>query len=282
MTEKIDYEWKIIHDGQGKTPNIRINSSSFVYKDHLYLVCGASAGLGKSSEVWRYHLGNNEWENCKCNGESPNVRDGHSCSYIGNGKFIVFGGQGFPYPNSKLGKSAESSKVKTYLVRELYNDLYEFNCDNLTWTPIYPDGLNFPMGRRGHVAMFIDSLDCMRSDYKRGNSANIHGPNHYSSDAHSAYDGQSVYSSSTGVATRMSSVKQGSRITANTTADSFDGNLNNAIPGNSLLVFGGSGIELSKYTEQLYNDLWLFSLGTKQWSRHETRGVEPRPMFDHR
>ena len=70
---------------------------------------------------------------------------------------MIFGGQGFPEPNLKLGKGAIANRIKTYNKREVYNDLFQLDCDTLQWESIYPDGLLSPMGRRGHSSIFISS-----------------------------------------------------------------------------------------------------------------------------
>ena len=55
-------------------------------------VCGSGAGLGKSSEVWRFFLGQEKrWERVKCTGDPPSCRDGHSWTYIGTVLIIVYG-----------------------------------------------------------------------------------------------------------------------------------------------------------------------------------------------
>lgn len=256
------------------------------------MVCGSGAGLGKSSEVWRFFLGaEKRWDRVKCNGDPPSCRDGHSWTYIGGGKFVIFGGQGFPAPNNKLGKGADSSRVQTYFKREVYNDLFLFDCETSTWTPIYPNGLNSPMGRRGHSAIYIN-----RSQPFASTSSPPHIPAHTTSNAHhhssavnnSLLSVSSTHSLAASVSSSVissvggNSVKPSQR--SHTNRDNHGGIDVTLIPPNSLLVFGGSGIELSKYTEQIYNDVWIFCLDTNSWSRHEAArtGVDPKPVFDHR
>ncbi len=53
------------------------------------------------------------------------------------------------------------------------------------------------------------------------------------------------------------------------------------IPENSLVLFGGSGMEVSKYIEAVYNDVWVYNLDSGRWNRTKCRGVEPKPLFDH-
>jgi len=289
--DRIDYEWRITHNGEGKTPNMRCNSACWVYKECIWMVCGSGAGLGKSSEVWRFFLGaEKRWDRVKCSGDPPSCRDGHSWTYVGGGKFVIFGGQGFPAPNNKLGKGADSSRVQTYFKREVYNDLFLFDCETCTWTPIYPNGLNSPMGRRGHSAIYINRSQPFAS------SQTPHTPAHTASNTHhhsSAVNNSLVSVSSTHSipasvsSSAISSVGGNSvKLTqrSHNNRDNHGGIDVTLVPPNSILVFGGSGIELSKYTEQIYNDVWIFCLDTNCWSRHEAArtGVDPKPVFDHR
>jgi len=47
-------------------------------------------------------------------------------------------------------------------------------------------------------------------------------------------------------------------------------------------MFGGSGMEVSKYIEAVYNDVWVYSLDSGRWNKTKCRGVEPKPLFDHK
>lgn len=133
------------------------------------------------------------------------------------------------------------------------------------------------MGRRGHSAIYINrsSQSSSQNPPQTGNSALKYG-------LQSVNGVSSVNSASSGTTNKWSvnsSVPggaNGGRSTRRQTA----GLDMNVIPPNSLLVFGGSGIELSKYTEQIYNDVWVFCLDTNCWSRHEfaKTGVEPKPV----
>lgn len=276
MADKVWYEWRVLHTGDGKTPNVRINTSSWLYKDQLWVVCGSGSGLGKSSEVWKFNVAEKSWNRVTCSGEPPSCRDGHTGTHIGNGKFVIFGGQGFPEPNLKLGKESETMKTKTYNKREVYNDLMIFNCDTAHWSPLYPDGLSVPMGRRAHTAVHIPAA---------ANSAAAGARESFSADG---FDASSVVSGSTYQSSVHAGLSVGSpsapssMLRAGYAGAAAESDKVSAIPSNSLLVFGGVGIELSKYTEQLYNELWAFSFDSNTWIRQESRGVEPRPMYDHK
>lgn len=275
MTEydRTDYEWRVLHNGtEGKTPNVRANGVSWVYDDSIWLVCGASAGLGKASDVWKFTLATKLWEKVIVSGDPPTFRDSCSGAYMGEGKFIIFGGQGFPEHNAKLGKGAgENSRVKTYNKREVYNDLFQLDCATLQWSHIYPNGLTFPMGRRGHSSIFISSpLGYPSSGSSDKNDSNSTVGSDGSSHKQNISRSQSRQSTREGGRSRAANRH-------NTGVQILD-----EIPTNTLVVFGGSGIELSKYTEQIYNDLWLFSMDTMCWTRLVPKGgVEPKPLFDH-
>ncbi len=117
------------------------------------------------------------------------------------------------------------------------------------------------MGRRGHAAVFINSS-------LTGSSAVNFNRDDATADTYSC--SASFMSSTTGTARSLHSRAH------QQLPHSVE------VPVNALLVFGGSGIEQSKYAEQLYNDLWSFSLADNCWAKLETTGAEPRPVFDHR
>ena len=278
--ERTWYEWRVIHNGEGKTPNVRISMGSWMYQDCIWVVCGSGSGLGKSSEVWKFSTTDKSWDSVKCTGEPPRCRDGHSSTYIGDGKFIIFGGQGFPEPNLKLGRESEAMKTKTYLKREVYNDIMLFNCNTLEWSPVYPDGLSIPMGRRAHSAIYMKPTPIYMAKHHSSYDPQADNTATSLSASMSSY---STYQSSQQGDTAQSNFSGAGVGQASTVSDSRRLQAVEAgIQGNSLLVFGGVGIELSKYTEQLYNELWSFSFEANQWSRPQTRGIEPRAVYDHR
>jgi len=205
------------------------------------MLLGSGSGVGRTAEVWKFNAASCKWSNLVCKGENiPTSRDGHTVTYIGNGKVVLFGGQGYPYTNEKSEKITEIQKVKTYFVREVYNNLYEFDCETLTWKALLIEGASLPMGRRGHIAFYVPSHG--------GTIAHRHSRSHSSH-----------------------RVKHGNGPEEE-----------NCLPGHSLIVFGGAGVEPSKYTEILYNDLWAYSFARTRWTRVATKGIEPRPMFDHK
>jgi hypothetical protein len=291
--ESYHYEWRVVHDGVGKVPNVRYDASTFFYNNCIWVACGGGAGLGKSSEVWKFDTIAKEWSRIDIPpNECPSVRDGHSGTYIGNGKYVIFGGQGFSEPNKKLGRESEQMKAQTHCKRDVFNDLWEFDCNTLKWTPLYPDGLSFPMGRRGHSAIYIPKNTLAREEEERmkwRNSQKRHPANHHHHHSNNSTHGHDEQSQSSYDGTSMaSSVANNSRSPSMSSpprhhlrhgqdAHSFE-----PIPEHSLVIFGGAGIELSKYTEQLYNDVWVYSFELNTWRKHETRGLDPRPTTNHR
>jgi hypothetical protein len=232
FAQTIDYAWKDL-PLSGVFPAVRYNTAPFMYNGGLWMIMGAGAGVGRAASVWRFDIEKKEWNEIRTKGDVPAGRDGHSATYIGNGKYVIFGGQGVSRENDKKAeKVTEVMKIKTYDIREVYNSLYEFNCDTCTWRLVVPDGPSVPLGRRGHVATYV---------VNSGRRDNTNMPPR----------------------------------TGRETAISY-------IPRNSLLVFGGAGVESSKYTEIYFNDLWSFSFDDHHWMRLTTNGIEPRPVFDHK
>lgn len=262
--EKIQLDWRKLVN-LGKSPSIRCSNGACVYNDLLWIIGGSGAGIGKTSDVWNYSLVENKWELAVCRGEIPDCRDGHSISYIGNGKFLLFGGQGFTKPNAKLSKG--NAKCKTLLTREVYNDIYQLDCNINSWSKINVDGIVFPTGRRAHTAVYIGSIS----------------PPIPKSGTPYRYGGNNKPSASSTV---LKHKPNRTAATGGTSDDDLNTTENNnesgGITDRSLLIFAGSGVEASKYTEILYNDLWQYSLTTNRWKRLFPRGISPRAMFDHR
>ena len=252
IDEKSKFEWRPMPT-KSSLPAIRINSQAHVYKDNLLLFLGAGAGIGRSQEVWKFNLKTSNWSVIECKGDIPPARDGHSVTYIGKGRFILFGGQGVPYENDKSEKITDTIAVKTYLVRELYNSMYQFDINTETWQRFEEDGTT-PMGRRGHTMNFLPPLS------KKAKLLASQNDNH--SLSNTSQDQGSTHSSS-----RYKKHKINEDL---------------SIPDNSLILYGGSGIESSRYTEYYFNDVWVFNLKLKTWNRQRTKGFKPRALFDHR
>lgn len=251
IDEKSKFEWRQMPT-KSSLPAIRINSQAHVYKDNLLLFLGAGAGVGRSSEVWKFNLIKLNWSLIECKGDIPPARDGHTVTYVGKGRFILFGGQGVPYENDKSEKVTDTIAVKTYLVRELYNSMYQFDVDTETWLRFEEDGTT-PMGRRGHTMNFFPPMS---------KKSKLHASQH---------DNHSLSNTSQDQGSTHSSRYRKQKV-----------NEDISIPDNSLILYGGSGIESSRYTEYYFNDVWVFNMKSKTWIRQRTKGFKPRALFDHR
>eukprot|EP01039_Chlorochromonas_danica_P004321 gene4321-4742_t len=268
------YEWKVIHDGRGRTPNIRANAAAWTFDNALWMACGEGSGLGKSSEVWKFDLTTMLWSRVEVlagDGQAqaqaqPPSRDGHSIAWIGDGRFVLFGGQGFAEKNSKLGKEVDNLRTQTHCKRDVLNDLWVFDCRRLAWQAIYPDGLLFPMGRRGHCCLYLSS----QHDAAAAAAAAAAVTDQMETLSHHTHHSRHSRRSQRNTAMAAPLPLPVTSSPASPLGDSV------------LLVFGGAGIELSKFTEQLYNDLWAYSFETNQWTRPDTHGESPPGLSDHR
>eukprot|EP00596_Hydrurales_sp_CCMP1899_P005037 CAMPEP_0119037638 /NCGR_PEP_ID=MMETSP1177-20130426/6124_1 /TAXON_ID=2985 /ORGANISM="Ochromonas sp, Strain CCMP1899" /LENGTH=760 /DNA_ID=CAMNT_0006999199 /DNA_START=123 /DNA_END=2402 /DNA_ORIENTATION=- len=251
--EKIEYGWKQMPNNNKKVPSVRCNMSGGMYNDHLWLLMGAGAGTGRSSEVWKYSMKNNNWSLVVCTGDSPTPRDGHSATYIGNGKFLLFGGQGVPSKNIRTVRFGE--KTQTLVAREVFNDVYEFDCELQTWTALLPTGGSPPpTSRRLHSANFL----CYQEEVEK------------------------IEPDEKSVAPLGRSSRINKTSFAMTETRKYIPVIQNSAPNNSILIYGGCGIEPSKKSEQVFNDLWAYVCETNTWSTLSTRGAIPRPQSGHK
>ena len=219
---------------------------------------GFGAGVGRTADVWRYSLKDKKWEVVVTSGnnsDKPTKRDGHSATYLGNGKVLLFGGQGEPSPNEKSERALDIVKTKTWSIRDLYNDLFMYDCNEKKWEMLCPQG-GVPLCRRGHSAVFFPP-----GGYDEDQLVIAH-PTH-THHSHSHHHHQSL----------QKPKKKG---------EEEDHHDYEPIPENSVVVFGGSGMEVSKYIEAVYNDIWVFNLDSGRWTKTRCRGTEPKPLFDHR
>jgi hypothetical protein len=256
---KTELAWKELHSAS-RMPAIRANTQSFVFKEHLYLFLGSGAGISRTNEVWRYNLMTNMWSIYPCKGDTPVERDGHTVTYIGNGKFVVYGGQGKPYENEKSEKLIDRVSIKTWYIRELYNSMYILDANEPAigvWTRCSEDGVA-PMPRRGHTMTYYASslLNYYnKSGYTEEDCHNISGTMSRTT--------QHTSKSRKGI---LSKEKQPGTVLAN----------------RSLILYGGAGMEPSKYTELIFNDFWSYPADGGQWTRLQINGAVPHPLFDHR
>ena len=257
-SERVELSWQQLPNVNKKIPSIRCNMSGGVYKDYLWLLMGAGAGVGRSSDVWKYHIKKGEWSLVSYTGEAPMPRDGHSATYIGAGKFLCFGGQGVPTANDKSFRCVEQSlKTRTLFARQLFNDVHEFDCEALTWTVFDPASGPQPMCRRQHSANYIQY--------------------------HYGYIERSITDKKTSKSQPLmnkSSVPGVSQIEKRRNNQSHSSDP--PIPNNSVLIFGGCGIEPIKKSEQVYNDIWAFDCDTRSWIQIHSKGPAPGPLSGHK
>ena len=268
----ITYEWNTLPNN-GSGPSIRYNTGSIVYKDALYLICGAGAGSGRFNEVWSYNFNSSLWYIEPCKGDIPPAREGHSVSYINHGKVLIYGGQGHPYENQKSENITALLKVKTLAVREIYNDMYILDLNTFTWERVCFSGPSNPLGRKGHTATFIPPSShasvvalpipttvLPKVPESRGTSrAPTAGTDGDSK--------QSIYR------------KRGA-----TSEMSHELDAENAVLSleNCIVIFGGSTIDPAKYSETVLNDVWAFSLTIYNWVKVPVKGYIPKPICDHK
>ena len=239
MSERIDFSWKTVTNENKKTPPFRSNMAGGVYEDHLWILMGAGAGSGRSNEVWKFSFKDNEWIPVICTGEIPTGRDGHTASYTGSGKFLLFGGQGIPTANlkaHKTGGEGGTSKIKTMLAREVFNDVHEFNCVTGVWTPLFPHGTP-PISRRLHSANFVNYSD---------DTIGVRLPAAISLGPTKHHNNNKQETNKRGSIDKRQSSIEYTHHSKPTTAH----NNNIGIPDKSLVIYGGCGIEPSKKTEQ--------------------------------
>ena len=256
LDETIDHEWREMQQNGGCLPAIRTGASSCLHDGNIFLFCGFGAGVGRSSDVWRFNIASGLWSTVQTKGnnsDKPNKRDGHSTTDIGEGRVLLFGGQGNPSVNEKSERTLDIVKTKTWEVRDLYNDLFQYDCNTDTFEMLCPEG-GVPLCRRGHSAIFFPEGGYRE---RQLNIPYVH------THVHAPQSPSKSPKKKKGVAEEI--------------IDVFE-----PIPENSLIVYGGSGMEVSKYIEAVYNDLWVYNIDSGRWNKTKTRGIEPRPLFDHR
>ncbi len=259
LDESITHEWREVQQKGGKLPAVRTGATSCLHDGSIYLFFGYGAGVGRSSDVWRFNIAEGLWSTVQTKGnnsDKPGKRDGHSTTDIGDGKVLIFGGQGDPSVNEKSERTLDIVKTKTWAVRDLYNDLFQYDCKSDTFAMLCPEG-GVPLCRRGHSAMFFP---------KGGYSEHQLNIPHIAHHLHQHHASVSTTSSP--------KKKKGDVDEVIVTYD--------PIPENSIVVFGGSGMEVSKYIEAVYSDVWVYNLDSGRWNKTKCRGIEPKPLFDHR
>ena len=149
-----EYEWRKIDLRSLLIPSMRCHSAAALVGGNIWLIGGR--GVGQFNEVWCFSLQERMWERITYTGEYPSPRDGHTATGIGNNEIIVFGGQGLckPPESDRADRYSENQKIKALFQREVYNDLYLFQCDTKRWSLLVRKS-RCPTGRRGHSTIFI-------------------------------------------------------------------------------------------------------------------------------
>jgi hypothetical protein len=146
-------EWRRTAQRSMLIPAIKSHSAGATL-DSNFLICGGK-GADQFSDIWRFLANSLEWERIEINGsEVPPPRDGHSLTKVSESKFIVFGGQGNLLDSGVTERGTENGKVKYLAMRKLHDDMYEFDCNTLSWT-FLPRRKIRPLARRGHVMKYL-------------------------------------------------------------------------------------------------------------------------------
>ena len=61
LVETVHYEYKVLSQEGGRLPPIRTGATPIMHDGNLYLFCGFGAGVGRSSDVWRYSMVEKNW-----------------------------------------------------------------------------------------------------------------------------------------------------------------------------------------------------------------------------
>jgi N-acetylneuraminic acid mutarotase len=146
-------EWRPIELRSLRFPSIRSNSAGAVMQNDLIIFGGK--GSNQFNEIWKFSSSKSLWEQIEARGEdTPLPRDGHTLTKISKSQFIIFGGQGHVMGTKVYEKQTENGKAKCLSIRKLFDDLYSFDCETVTWTPL-PRRKIMPPGRRGHSLLHL-------------------------------------------------------------------------------------------------------------------------------
>jgi hypothetical protein len=167
----IDYEleWRLVDLRSLRLPSIRSNAAGAIMNQELVIFGGK--GSNQFNEIWKFSSTKLLWEVIDARGEDiPLPRDGHTLTKISETEFYIFGGQGHVMGTKVYEKQTENGKAKCLSIRKLFDDIYSFNSETLTWSP-YPRRKITPQGRRGHSMLFISSNLLSKSSF-----ISEHGP----------------------------------------------------------------------------------------------------------
>mmetsp|Transcript_26284 Transcript_26284/g.38966 ORF Transcript_26284/g.38966 Transcript_26284/m.38966 type:complete len:688 (+) Transcript_26284:108-2171(+) len=146
-------EWRRVVSRSMLIPSIKCSSAGATIENDLWIFGGK--GANQFNDIWRFSASNVEWEAIEIEGsEIPPPRDGHSFTKVSPTKFIVFGGQGNLLDSGVCERGTENGKVKYLSMRQLYDDMYEFDCETRRWT-FMPRRKVRPLARRGHCMKYV-------------------------------------------------------------------------------------------------------------------------------
>jgi hypothetical protein len=155
------FEWRKTASRSLLVPPIKCNTAGAVLNNDIWIF----GGKGSSSEfndIWKYSTSKLEWENIEARGtDIPPPRDGHSLTKISKTKFVIFGGQGHLLDSGVCERGTENGKVKYLAMRKLFDDMYEFDCEKLSWT-LLPRRKIRPLARRGHSVVFVKPTTALK------------------------------------------------------------------------------------------------------------------------
>jgi N-acetylneuraminic acid mutarotase len=163
-SQQVDYrlEWRRVKPRTMTTPRIRSCSAGTWLSGNLFLFGGK--GAGQFNDTWRFSIQDKEWEKIYFNDSiAPFARDGHAIAKVSETSVMLFGGQGQQIECGKSERNTDQGRVKFLSMRQLMDDLHEFNCSTLKWEEkkrVKPR----PSGRRGHSLTFLP----VRTNIRKG------------------------------------------------------------------------------------------------------------------
>lgn len=168
-------EWRPVETRSLQIPSIRSHTAGTVVNNDLIIFGGK--GSSQFNEIWKFSSTKLIWEVIETNDiDIPLPRDGHTLTKVSSTQFYVYGGQGHPIGNKIYEKQTENGKAKCLSIRRLYDDLYCFDCTNLSWK-LLPRRKICPNGRRGHTMLYVPSDIISKSCFvSRYGPVSSHGP----------------------------------------------------------------------------------------------------------
>jgi hypothetical protein len=150
-------EWRKSPSRSLLVPPIKYNTNGCVINGDIWIF-GGKGSSNEFNDIWRYSTQTLEWEYIESKGNDiPPPRDGHTLTKIQKNKFIIFGGQGELFDSGVCERGTENGKVKYLSMRRLYDDMYEFDCQKLSWV-LLPRRKIRPLARRGHSMVYLKPL----------------------------------------------------------------------------------------------------------------------------